>query len=144
MGPVQISHPSVEFKNQLRDGVAPIEACAFHAPRREFIAVDASALRVWGLQRVIKTIMAPNEVRYTECGVKHRSGGRQCTIHAIHDAQGLADHKHERSGICCGAQCSTKVEVATTEMSRTFTTCIRPCIFRASRTPYVAVQHVNN
>eukprot|EP00903_Cladosiphon_okamuranus_P010537 g9967.t1 len=62
MSPVQISYPSVEFKNQLRDGVAPIEACAFNAPRREFIAVDASALRVWGLKRVIKTIMAPRKV----------------------------------------------------------------------------------
>lgn len=66
MGPVQISYPSVEFKNQLRDGVAPIEACAFNAPRREFIAVDASALRVWGLKRVIKTIMAPSKVRYAQ------------------------------------------------------------------------------
>lgn len=65
MGPVQISYPSVEFKNQLRDGVAPIEACAFNAPRREFIAVDASALRVWGLKRVMKTIMAPSKVRYS-------------------------------------------------------------------------------
>lgn len=63
MGLLQISYPSVEFKNQLRDGVAPIEACAFNAPRREFIAVDASALRVWSLTRVIKTIMAPGKVR---------------------------------------------------------------------------------
>lgn len=65
MGPLQISYPSVEFQNQLRDGVAPIEACAFNAPRCEFLAVDASALRVWGLRRVIKTIMAPSTVRYT-------------------------------------------------------------------------------
>lgn len=64
MPPLQISHPSIVFKNQLRDGVAPIEACAFNAPRREFLAVDASALRVWGLKRVIKTIMAPSKVRY--------------------------------------------------------------------------------
>ncbi len=64
MRPLQISYPSVEFQNQLRDGVAPIEACAFNARRCEFIAVDASALRVWGLKRVIKTIMAPSKVRY--------------------------------------------------------------------------------
>ncbi|CAM9258655.1 unnamed protein product [Ectocarpus sp. 4 AP-2014] len=62
MGPMQISYPSLEFKNQLRDGVAPIEACAFNTPRREFLAVDASALRVWSLKRVVKTIMAPNKV----------------------------------------------------------------------------------
>lgn len=63
MGPLKISHPSIEFKNQLRDGVAPIEACAFNAPRREFLAVDASVLRVWGLKRVVKTVMAPSKVR---------------------------------------------------------------------------------
>ncbi|CAM9177663.1 unnamed protein product, partial [Ectocarpus fasciculatus] len=62
MAPLQISYPSVEFKNQLRDGVAPIEACAFNTPRREFLAVDASALRVWSLKRVVKTIMAPSKV----------------------------------------------------------------------------------
>ncbi|CAN0265170.1 unnamed protein product, partial [Pylaiella littoralis] len=61
MGPLQISQTSIEFKNQLRDGVSPIDACAFNAPRREFLAVDASALRLWGLKRVIKTIMAPSK-----------------------------------------------------------------------------------
>lgn len=63
MGPPQVSYPSIEFKNQLRDGVAPIEACAFNALRREFLAVGASALRIWSLKRVIKTIMAPAKVR---------------------------------------------------------------------------------
>lgn len=61
MALAHISHPSLEYRSQLRDGVAPIEAFAFNAPRREFLAVDASALRVWSLQREIKTIMAPRE-----------------------------------------------------------------------------------
>ena len=59
-----ISYPSLEFKNQLRDGVAPIEACAFNGPRHEFLAVDASALRVWGLKREIKAVMAPSKTRF--------------------------------------------------------------------------------
>lgn len=59
-----ISYPSLEFKNQLRDGVAPIEACAFNASRHEFLAVDASALRVWGLKREIKAVMAPSKTRF--------------------------------------------------------------------------------
>lgn len=59
-----ISYPSLEFKNQLRDGVAPIEACAFNGPRQEFLAVDASALRVWGLRREVKAIMTPSKIRF--------------------------------------------------------------------------------
>lgn len=59
-----ISYPSLEFKNQLRDGIAPIDACAFNAPRHEFLAVDASTLRVWGFKREIKAIMAPGKIRF--------------------------------------------------------------------------------
>lgn len=95
MGPAQISYPSVEFKNQLRDGVAPIEACAFNAPRREFIAVDASALRVWGLTRVIKTIMPPSTVRYCTkfmLSAVPTVGRAHSTGHEIHMyIQGLVD-----------------------------------------------------
>lgn len=56
---LNVSYGSLEFKTQLRDGVAPIEACAFNTVRREFLAVDAAALRVWDVKREVKAIMAP-------------------------------------------------------------------------------------
>lgn len=84
MAPLQISYPSVEFKNQLRDGVAPIEACAFNTPRREFLAVDASALRVWSLKRVVKTIMAPSKVRYSPM---YANMFLKCSVHVITEAR---------------------------------------------------------
>lgn len=93
MPPTQISHPSIVFKNQLRDGVTPIEACAFNATRREFLAVDASALRVWGLKRIIKTIMAPSKVRYAliicTC-VLYRT-----VVHKVFDGDGHSSSKHQ-------------------------------------------------
>ena len=63
MAAVRIACSSLEFKNQLRDGIAPIEACAFNTPRREFLAVDACALRVWSLTREIKSIRKLNVCR---------------------------------------------------------------------------------
>lgn len=60
----RISHHSLELCSQLRDGITPIEACAFNGSRRELLAVDAGAARIWGLRREIKTIMVPQD-RYT-------------------------------------------------------------------------------
>lgn len=57
--PPGTAHSSLILKKQLRDGVAPIEACAFNTLRHEFLAVDTAALRVWSLKRELKTVMSP-------------------------------------------------------------------------------------